>query len=124
MTQYEDSDPLEGMTPEQLEQLIQLGVIPEEQAMLAGSLSQARALRNKEGPKGTDMGRVYVAASPLEHAVHAYEGYKAGNDIKDLTKKQQDTLKRQTEGRMAFVDALRRKSKPTLELPEPGMGEY
>lgn len=126
MTVYEDSDPLAELSEDEIAQLMELGAIPAEQASLAESLSQARALRNREGPQGIDTGRVYTAASPIEHAVRAYEGIKAGRQIDDLLKKQQENLLKQTEGRTAFLKALRRKPatmqfqefEPTMEMPE------
>lgn len=117
MTIYEDSDPLEDLTEDEIAQLMQLGAIPQEQASIAEQLSQARQLRNREGPQGIDTGRIYTAASPIEHAVRAYEGIKAGRQIDDLLKKQQENLLKQTEGRTAFLKALRRSPK-TLQMQE------
>jgi hypothetical protein len=126
MTIYEDSDPLAGLTEDEIAQLMELGAIPEEQKSLAGSLAEARELRNRQGPQGIDTGRVFTAANPLEHAAHAYQGIKAGRQIDDLLKKQQENLLKQTEGRSAFLKALRRKPQtmemqefePTMEMPE------
>jgi hypothetical protein len=126
MTIYEDSDPLADLTEDEIAQLMELGAIPEEQKSLAGSLAEARELRNRQGPQGIDTGRVFTAANPLEHAVHAYQGIKAGRQIDDLLKKQQESLLKQTEGRSAFLKALRRKPQqiqmqefePTMEMPE------
>lgn len=120
MTQYEDSDPLADLSEEEIAQLMELGVLPAEQAMLARQLSQATSLRNKEGPQGMDSGRVYTAASPIEHAVHAWQGIKAGKEIDSTLKKQQENLLKQTEGRGAFLKALRRKPKTIgIEQFEP-----
>lgn len=126
MTIYEDSDPLAGLTEDEIAQLMELGVIPEEQKSIADSLAQARELRYGQGPQGIDTGRVFTAANPLEHAAHAYQGIKAGRQIDDLLKKQQENLLKQTEGRSAFLKALRRKPQtmemqdfePTMEMPE------
>jgi hypothetical protein len=125
LTQYEDSDPLADLSEEEIAQLMELGALPTEQSQLASSLSQATALRNKKGPQGTDTGRVYTAASPIEHAVHAWQGIKAGKEMDSILKKQQENLLKQTEGRTAFLKALRRKPKtigieeyePQMEMP-------
>lgn len=125
MTIYEDSDPLEDLTEEEIAQLMELGQLPTEQQQLAEQLTQARGLRNREGPQGISSGRVYTAASPIEHAVRAYEGIKAGKQIDDLIKRQQENLLKQTEGRAAFLKALRRKPQtmqfqefePEMEMP-------
>lgn len=126
MTIYEDSDPLADLSEEEIAQLMELGAIPAEQESLATSLSQARELRNRQGPQGYDSGRIYTAASPLEHAAHAFQGIKAGREIDDLLKKQQENLLKQTDGRSAFLRALRRKPQtiemttfePQMEMPE------
>jgi hypothetical protein len=126
MTIYEDSDPLADLTEDEIAQLMQLGALPEEQKSLIDQLSSARELRNREGPQGIDTGRVFTAANPLEHAAHAYQGIKAGRQIDDLLKKQQEILLKQTDGRSAFLKALRRKPQqiemtafePQMEMPE------
>ncbi len=126
MTVYEDSDPLADLTEDQIAQLMELGVLPDEQKSLAEQLTQARELRNRQGPQGIDTGRIYTAANPLEHAVHAYEGIKAGKQIDELLKQQQESLMKQSEGRSAFLKALRRKPQtiemqtfePEMEMPE------
>lgn len=118
MTQYEDSDPLEGMTEEDLNQLMELGIIPKKQDALAQQLAQATAIRNSAGPEGRDSGRVYTAASPLEHAAHAFEGIQARKDIKRITKEQQDALDEQSSGRKAFVKAMFGKKPPIPFEPD------
>lgn len=122
LTQYEDSDPLADLSEEEIQQLMELGALPTEQSQLASSLAQATALRNKEGPQGQQTGRVYTAASPIEHAVHAWQGIKAGKQMDSILKKQQENLLKQTEGRGAFLKALRRKPKTIgIEEYEPQM---
>lgn len=122
LTQYEDSDPLANLSEEEITKLMELGVIPDEQAQLAGTITQARELRNRRGPQGIDSGRVYTAASPIEHAVQAYQGIKAGKEIDAALKKQQENLLKQTGGRTAFLKALRRPQKTIgIEEYEPEM---
>lgn len=115
MTQYEDSDPFEDMTEDEIQQLMELGVIPKKQDALAQQLAQATALRNKEGPQGRDSGRVYTAASPLEHIAHAAQGIMAGRNIKRLQKEQQGQLDAQVKGRSAFLKAMYGK-KPLISI--------
>lgn len=57
----------EGYTPEQIEKLMELGVLSTEQEILSNQLRQAEFLRSTPTPRGRAMGRVYVAANPLEH---------------------------------------------------------
>lgn len=112
MTPYEDSDPLEGLSEEELQQLMELGVIPQKQDALALQLAQATKLRNAAGPEGRDSGRVYTAANPLEHLVHAAQGIRAGSDMKRLEKEQQDLANAQVAGRSQFLKALYGKKPP------------
>jgi hypothetical protein len=117
LTAYEDSDPLEGLSEEEIQQLMELGVIPSEQDALAQRLAEATAIRKSEGPQGRNSGRVYTAASPIEHAVHAFEGIQARKDIDSLTKKQQDLLDKQVAGRGQFLRAMYGKKPPIPMAP-------
>lgn len=102
----------EEMSPEELQQLMELGVIPSKMDALKDQMGLAEALRYGEGPQGRDSGRVYTAANPLEHLVHAANGIKAGKDLEDLRTKQNSLLDKQVQGRSAFINALRRKRNP------------
>ena len=119
MTEYEDSDPLEGMSEEQLQQLVALGLIPDKQDALATQLAQAAKLRNQGAPKGYDTGRVYTAASPLEHFASALERGMAGREMKDIYNRRDELLKQQQSGRGEFLRAMYGKKLPSfIEKPE------
>lgn len=108
MEDYPLSDiDLQGLSEDQIQELMALGIIPDQQASLQGQIDTAQALRDRQGPQGTYTGRVYVAASPLEHLAHAMQGIKAGRQIKDLRAQQQELLAQQIRGRGTYVDALR-----------------
>lgn len=112
MTIYEDSDPLEGLSEEELQQLMDLGVIPQKQDALALQLAQATKLRNAPGPEGRDSGRVYTAASPLEHIAYAAQGIKAGRDMERVQKAQEELMKEQVSGRSQFLKMMYGKKPP------------
>lgn len=117
MTPYDDQDPLEGLSEEELQQLMDLGVIPQKQDALALQLAQATKLRNSPGPQGRDSGRVYTAASPLEHIAHAAQGIKAGRDMKRVEQEQKDLMASQVQGRSQFLKAMYGKKPPiSMEL--------
>ena len=97
---------LDNLSEEELQQLIALGSLPDEQNALQDQIKQAQMIRNRQAPQGTQAGRVYVAANPLEHLAYAMQGIKADRDIKNLRSQQQDVLRRQNEGRMSYLDAL------------------
>lgn len=99
-------DDLDNLSEEQLQQLMQLGAVPDQQTYLDEQIKQAQRIRNSQAPQGYDTGRVYVAASPLEHLAHAMEGIKANKDLKNLRQQQQDLLAQQVAGRTSYMDAL------------------
>jgi hypothetical protein len=101
-------DDFENLDDDQIQQLIQLGIIPDENAQLQQQIEQAQALRNGEAPKGRFVrDGIYVAASPLEHIARAAQGIKAQHDLKNLYQQQQDLFGQQVAGRQAYFDALR-----------------
>jgi hypothetical protein len=97
---------LDNLSEEDLQKLLQLGVIPDEQSSLDDQMKQAQMIRNRQAPRGTDTGRVYVAASPLEHIAYAMQGIKAGRDMDKLRDQQQSLLQQQISGRQSYMDAL------------------
>lgn len=100
-------DDFSDLTDEDIQALMELGVIPEQSQGLQSQMEQAQYLRNRKGPQGTDTGRVYVAANPLEHLAHALTGIKAGKELDRLRGEQQDLLSQQVAGRKLFFDKLR-----------------
>lgn len=116
---------LEDLSEEEIAQLMEMGALDDQMGILDKQLAQATALRNAPGPEGRDSGRVYTAANPLEHLVHAAQGIQAGSQMEDLAKKQEAILGQQTSGRKAFLDALRRRPKVGLgPMPGEDMGVY
>lgn len=119
---------LEGLSEEELQQLMDLGVLDDQGNLLGEQLAQAQAVRNSPGPEGRDSGRVYTAASPIEHAVHAWQGIKAGKDIEKIGQQQQGLLAEQGAGRKTFLDALRRKKLTPMQglgpMPAADNGVY
>lgn len=105
-------DDLENLSDDQIQQLISLGVIPEQQDALQQQIKQAESLRDAQAPQGSySRGGIYVAASPLEHIARVMQGLKAKNDLKGLYQQQQDQFGQQVQGRQAFLDALRNRTR-------------
>lgn len=101
-------NPEGDLSEEDLQQLMALGIIPDQQSGLQDQLAQAQKLRygSMPGMRG-EGGRVQTAANPLEFLVAGVQGYKAGKDITKLRKEQQDLLKQQAEARKLFFKRLR-----------------
>ncbi len=101
-------DDFENLDDDQIQQLMELGIIPDQSNVLQSQIEQAQKLRNAEGPQGqTVRSGIYVAASPLEHIARVMQGMKAQKDLDRLYGEQQGLFSQQVQGRQAFVDALR-----------------
>lgn len=99
-------DDLEGLSPEMIQQLMELGVIDDQKSDTDKQLAMANSMRNGTLPQGRDSGRVYTAAHPLEMAVAAYKGYKGGKDAQAAQKKQEALLQKQLALRQQYVGAM------------------
>lgn len=106
MADYED------LTDEEIQQLIALGIIPDERADLEDQIKQAQSLRYGRGPQMYGNGNVQTAASPLEFLGYTLQGMKADKDLSRLRAQQEAMLKQQAMGRKLYFDALRRKQNP------------
>ena len=98
-----DPSDLENMTPEQIEQLIALGVIPEQQSDLQQQMKMANELRNTKSPEMYGNGRVMVAANPLEHLGVGLQRYAGQRDMKNIQQQQKDLRDQQVAGRSDFM---------------------
>lgn len=101
----EDFD-FSNLSEEDIQQLMELGIIPDQMQGLQTQMESAQKLRDRRAPQGTDTGRVYVAASPLEHAAYAMQGIKAGKDLDRLRAQQQALLEKQVSGRSRFFNSM------------------
>jgi uncharacterized protein with von Willebrand factor type A (vWA) domain len=99
-------DGFENLNDEDIQQLMALGIIPEQMEGLKSQMQTAQSLRDRGPPKGTDTGRVYVAANPLEHLAYALEGMKAGKEIDRSRAEQQKLLAEQIRGRGKYFNRM------------------
>lgn len=91
-----------------LEQLMALGVIPDQQSDLKDQIAQAQKLRYGSMPGMRGEGsRIQTAANPLEFLVAGVQGYRAGKEEKSLRAQQKDLQKSQIEARKLFLQRLR-----------------
>jgi len=98
---------LENMTEEDLQKLVELGVIDDKMAENARQMQLAEQLRYRAGPEGRQAGRVYVAANPLEHIGRGMEQYQAIKRQKELDQQRGEMGKQQTAGRQTYWDLIR-----------------
>ena len=78
----EGYDPImtQGMTPELIQQLMQLGIIPEQLEQTQADILRGGDDQRHEGPQGRTTRGIYTAASPLEHIVSGMRRYKGRQD--------------------------------------------
>lgn len=107
---------LEGMTEEELQQLVQLGVIDENMAENARQMAVQEGLRYQGAPEGRQAGRTYVAANPLEHIGKGLEQYNAMKRMKELEAQRGTMQGQQTAGRGMYWDLLRGKRKKPVKI--------
>lgn len=113
---------LSEFSPEQLQQLIELGILDDQGNIIDGQLKTAEALRYGGTPKGTDLGYTYKAADPLEHIASMYEKYDAGKKIDELRKEQTGIMDKQTAARNMFLQKILRGGAPQTQSGPPNLG--
>lgn len=101
---------VEDLSEEDINAILGLGTSEERAAQLQDQLARANSIRGAAGPEGRGYGGIYTAASPLEHAVHAWQGIKAGQDAEKIAAQQDALMQEQTEGRKRFLDALMKRN--------------
>lgn len=99
-------DEMPEMTPEMLQQLMEMGVMPDQLDDIKQQMATAQGIRDREGPQGRGMGRIYQAANPLEHIADFMQKRKAAGEIKDLEGQRGDIYGKQSAGRGMFARML------------------
>src|SRR5688572_19776481 len=98
---------LDDMSDEEIQQLIALGIIPDQQSDIKDQMKLAEQLRYNNSPEMRHGSRVSTAAHPLEFIASAIQGIKAQKQLEDLRKQQGSLLDEQVKGRSNFFKALR-----------------
>lgn len=98
-----DPSDLENMSPEEIEQLVALGIIPEQMSGLDRQYKTAAALRQTQQPGMEGNGRVMVAASPLAHLAAGVDRYQGNKQMRGIEKRQDDILREQAAARNLYL---------------------
>lgn len=117
-----DPSSLENMTPEQIQQLVALGIIPDQMAGMDKQMEYANQLRSTPTPEMYGNGRVMVAANPMEHIAAGLQRYKGMKDMKELQAQQEALRKDQTAGRSKFFEAWLQAQRGGTPPIAPGVG--
>jgi hypothetical protein len=91
-----------------IDQLVALGVLPEQEAMQMRQANQGAAMMQTPMAEGRNVGHTYVASSPLEHLSVGLQRAMGARQQDEALRQYQETLGQQTAGRSAYADALRR----------------
>jgi hypothetical protein len=95
------------MSEEDIQKLVELGVLDEDMVENKRQMELADKLRYGAGPEGRNSGRVYTAANPMEHIGHAMEQYNAIQEQKALKKERAGIGEKQTTARKSYWDLIR-----------------
>jgi hypothetical protein len=107
---------LGGMDDESIDQFVKLGVLGQEEAMLMKQQALARHLQGEPAPGMRDLGRIKVAANPLEHLGSlAKQGAGVYGDIATQGKLDKN-LGEQKAGRASMLKGLAALSDPAAWL--------
>lgn len=98
-----DPSDLENLSPEELEQLVALGIIPEQMSGMDRQYKEAAALRRTQQPGMEGNGRVMVAASPLAHLAAGVDRYQGNKQMRGIESKQDQLLKEQAAARNLYL---------------------
>jgi hypothetical protein len=96
-----------NMSEEDIQKLVELGVLDEDMAENKRQMELADKLRYAEAPEGRNSGRVYTAANPLEHVGHLMQQYRAGKKEEELEKARVGIGEKQTSARKSYWDMIR-----------------
>lgn len=97
---------LEGLSDEQIQQLLALGEAPEKNQMLAAQLKQAMALKSQPLAQGTGYGGVYTAPTALGMLGSMAGKYAGGKQSDAIMGQMNDLMKSQTSGRSQYFKLL------------------
>lgn len=106
-----------------IQQLVALGAIPEEQALLMRQMQQGEGMMGAPSAQGMRVGSTYVASSPMEHAAVALQRYLGQRQMAEAEKGYRGTLGEQTSGRSAAAEALRKLMMQQQAPPMDPMGQ-
>jgi len=113
---------MQELSDEDLAKLVELGLIPEQQAALAKQAQQARMLQQTAMPEGRSNGRVYTAANPLEFIGHGLQQYAGIRKERQAEEKMDELRKQQLQARQLYAGRMmdtpyRRSTQPFLQQP-------
>ena len=97
---------LADLSDDDIQQLMDAGVIKDKNDLLNMQLKQATALRNAPLPGGRDSGKVFTAASPLEMLAGGLQRRQAMGQMGNIQQQQTDLLNKLAAARGLYGSAI------------------
>ena len=110
----------EGLTPEAIEQIIQIQIEQGRVPLLESDLEYYTGIAATPMPEGRGFGRIYTSAHPLEALATGLQRARGARGRKGTQVRQEEALKRQQEGRLS---ALGYPSRTRTQAPRTSMNE-
>ena len=109
----------QGFTPQQIQQLMQLGVLEEEGDIISQEMSMANRLRERQMPGGRYAGRAYVAGHPLEFMATGMDRLRGEMAAQDAIRRQREAAQEKARLRAQFLQQMGMGARS--QTPRPGM---
>ena len=106
----------QGLTEQQIEDILALSEAGTEGDILARQAEFAEGLQGTPAPRGRGWGRIYRAASPLEHAGTLAQRMAGGYRTGQIEEEKRNLAGSQTSARAALLRAMGR-SRPPVTTP-------
>ena len=109
----------QGFSPQQIQQLMQLGVLEEEGDIVSQEMGMAQRLRERQMPGGRYSGRAYVAAHPFEFAATGIDRLRGEMAAQDAIRRQREAAQQKARLRAQFLQQMGVGARG--QTPRPGM---
>jgi hypothetical protein len=126
MTDQEYNDLLAqvGSDPERLRALLEAAVSGDQMALAQRQLGVGQDLFATPGAQGREVGRTYVASSPLEHLSVALRQGIGAKRMQDALTQQQTVIDQKKKGMNTLLEAIAGAGRPRSALAQAGAGDY
>ncbi len=109
----------QGFTPQQINQLMRLGVLEEEGGIISQEMEMANRLRERQGPTARYSGRGYVAANPMEFLATGIDRIRGAYNAQQAIDQQRQNAAEKARLRAQFLEMMGRGQTP--QAPVPGV---
>ena len=108
----------QGFTPQQIQALMQLGVLEEEGGIISQEMEMANRLRDRQSPRGRYSGRAFVTANPMEFLATGIDRIRGEYNAQQAIDRQRQNAAEKAKLRAQFLQMMGRGQAP--QTPAPG----